>query len=245
MNSQVDMFDYFANLADMDISHTEKVGRYANEKSREKNIFQDIVIKLELKNKESILDIGCGCGTVVFDLIHYISTRPDVHVVLNDSNKVLSQIDNELIIAKNIKFIPGRFSDIKIQKDKKFDAIILYSVIHYISKNEIYNFIDLILERLEYHGLFLIGDIPNINKRKRFNNSQFGKEYNEKKSQNRTSCFISKNYPSMDLSFFNDKLIFNIIKYIRNKDGFNAYLLPQSEKLPFSYIRDDILIEKI
>jgi len=59
MSSQIDMFNYFANLADMDISNTEKVGRYANEKNKEKNIFQDIIIKLELKNKKNILDIIC------------------------------------------------------------------------------------------------------------------------------------------------------------------------------------------
>ena len=241
MNGQVDMFKYFANLAEMNISHTKKVGRYAIEKSKEKNIFQDIVIKLELENKKNILDIGCGCGTVVFDLVHYVKKRKYINVVLNDSNEVLNQIENELSIPKNIKFMPGKFSDIILKKDKMFDAIILYSVIHYISKNEVYNFIDSILGKLEHHGLFLIGDIPNNNKRKRFNNSKFGKKYNE----NKTSCFISKNYPSMDLSFFNDELIFNIIKYVRNKNGFNAYLLPRSEKLPFSHIRDDILIKKL
>ena len=60
MNKKVDMFEFFANLADMDISPTEKVGRYGSMKEKELNIFDDIYEKLNLNDKNIILDIGCG-----------------------------------------------------------------------------------------------------------------------------------------------------------------------------------------
>ena len=72
MDKKIDMFEYFANLSDMDISLTEKVGRYKNMKEKEINIFEDIKEKLSLNDKNNILDIGCGCGAVVHQTINYI-----------------------------------------------------------------------------------------------------------------------------------------------------------------------------
>jgi len=244
MDKKVDMFDYFASIADMDISHTEKVGRYGTMKDKEKNIFDDIIEKLKLDDKDNILDIGCGCGTVVYELIDYIQNNKK-QLVLNDSLQVLEQIQNDVNKKDNIKFIDGRFPSINLDKDIKFDAIILYSVLHYLDKENIFIFLDSILDRLNNQGLFLIGDIPNMDKRDRFSNSTFGKDFNKKWSENKTTCHITESYPSINLDFFDDDLIYKILSYIRKKDNYNAYLLPQSSKMPFGYIRDDILIEKL
>ena len=244
MVKKVDMFEYFANLSDMDISLTEKVGRYKNMKEKEINIFEDIKEKLNLNDKNNILDIGCGCGSVVNTTIDYIQ-KENKQLYLNDSGKVLSQIIKTIDNKSNIKFIEGKFPDLDLEKNIKFDAIILYSIIHYIDKENIFNFLDSILDRLEFGGALLIGDIPNINKKRRFNNSQFGKSFNLQWGKNLKSCYTSDNYPVLDLSHFNDSLIIEIVKYIRAKGTFNAYILPQSSNLPVSYIRDDILVEKV
>ena len=58
-------------------------------------------------------------------------------------------------------------------------------------------------------------------------------------------CYITESYPAMNLNHFNDQLIFEIVKYIRTKKNYNAYILPQSSSLPFGYIRDDILVERL
>ena len=138
-----------------------------------------------------------------------------------------------------------KFQKINLKKERKFDAIILYSVLHYIDKENILDVIDSILHILDEGGLCLIGDIPNMDKRDRFNNSSFGKIFNSEWSKDKAICHITENYPSIDLSFFDDKLVSRILNYVRAKGGFNAYLLPQSSKMPFGYIRDDILIEKL
>jgi len=243
IDKNVDMFKYFANLSDMDISSTEKVGRYESMKEKELNIFEDICEKLNLSNKNIILDIGCGCGTVVHKTVEYIQ-KENKKIYLNDSVKVLSQIIETIDNKLNIHFIAGKFPDVELEKNIKFDAIILYSTIHYIDAENIFNFLDSILDRLESRGSLLIGDIPNINKKRRFNNSKFGKLFNSKWVKNRKPCYISENYPTMDLSHFNDRLILEIVRYIRAKETFNAYILPQPSNLPFGYIRDDILVEK-
>ena len=244
MNSKIDMFDYFANLADMDISPTEKVGRYASMKGQEINIFEDICKKLNLTNKKIILDIGCGCGSVLFNTVEYIQ-KTNKYIYLNDSKKVLDHVATKIDSKLNIQFIAGKFPDIELANNVKFDAIILYSIIHYVDQKNIFNFLDSVLKNLKSKGSLLIGDIPNIDKKERFNNSKFGKSFNSKWEKNRKSCYISDNYPSMNLNHFNDKLILKIVKYIRSKKTFNAYILGQPSNLPFGYIRDDILVEKL
>ena len=42
----------------------------------------------------------------------------------------------------------------------------------------------------------------------------------------------------------NDKFIVKVIKYFRNKNA-NVYVFRQPKIFPFSYTREDILIEKI
>ena len=244
MVKKVDMFEYFANLSDMEVSLTEKGGRYKVMKEKEMNIFEDIKEKLNLYDKNNILDIGCGCGVLVNKTISYIQ-KENKQLYLNDSRKVLSQIIKATENNSNIQFIEGKFPDLDLEKNIKFDAIILYSIIHYIDKENIFTFLDSIIDRLESGGALLIGDIPNINKKKRFNNSQFGKLFNLEWEKNLKSCYTSDNYPVLDLSHFNDSLIIEIVKYIRSKETFNAYILPQSSNLPFSYIRDDILVKKV
>jgi len=242
-NNQLDMFDYFANISEMEISPTEKAGRYKSLEHKENNIFKDIEIKLELKSKQNILDIGCGCG-VLANEISIFANKHNINLTFNDSSKIINQLKENISNTSNIDFIEGRFPDIKLNKKIVFDAIILYSVIHYIRKDKIFFFIDSILSKLDSKGAILIGDIPNLNKKNRFNNSGFGKNFNLEWNKAQNNCFIKGNYPTLDLDHFNDDLILEIVKYARSKDNLNAYILPQSSDLPFGYIRDDILITK-
>lgn len=240
---KIDMFDFFANISDLNISMTEKAGRYKNMKDKEVNIFGEIEQKLNLSNRTNILDIGCGCGILAKRIIDF-AQQENINLSLNDSSNIINHLKEEVLDSKNIKFIKGRFPDILIEKNSIFDAIILYSVIHYVEKDKLLDFIDSALKMLQPGGSLLIGDIPNIDKKNRFNNSTFGKSFNMRWKKNQELCYISHNYPSLDLNYFNDSLIFSIINHIRTKKCFDAYILPQSPNLPFGYIREDILISK-
>jgi len=240
---QFDMFNYFANISGMEISPTEKAGRYKSMEEEESNIFDDIKNKLHLQSKKNILDIGCGCGTLSRRIIDF-ANKENLQLTLNDSSEVINQIKNNIGNFRNINFIEGRFPDIKLRENIMFDAIILYSVIHYIQKDKIFDFIESAVYRLKPKGSILIGDIPNIDKRNRFANSKFGKEFNLEWKKTQKNCFIEQNYPSLNLDHFNDSLIIEIVRYVRSKKNLNAYILPQPSNLPFGYIRDDILISK-
>ena len=68
---KIDMFDFFANISDLNISMTEKAGRYKNMSDKEVNIFGEIEQKLNLSNRTNILDIGCGCGILAKSIIDF------------------------------------------------------------------------------------------------------------------------------------------------------------------------------
>jgi hypothetical protein len=105
----------------------------------------------------------------------------------------------------------------------------------------VFAFIDKACELLSDDGEMLIGDIPNVSKRKRFFSSQSGIECHKK--------FTGRDeLPKVDFMVVEDKkiddaVIFAILQRYRNF-GFDTYLLPQGQKLPIATRREDILITK-
>ena len=59
--------------------------------------------------------------------------------------------------------------------EDKLDAIVCYSVLHYVfAEQPLYEFLDRSLGLLAEGGQFLLGDVPNVSKRKRFFRSANG-----------------------------------------------------------------------
>lgn len=87
----------------------------------------------------------------------------------------------------------------------------------------------------------LLGDIPNISKRKRFFASENGIDFHKK--------FMNTNLPpevkfySIESHEMDDSIIFCILSRARSQ-GFDAYVLPQSDELPMANRREDILIAR-
>lgn len=225
-----------------DLSDIVISGRYEFQKESEKYVIVDIKKKLELSQNDSLLEIGCGTGNLL--------------IPLSADIKKAHGIDNHNAISRLIKRDPtrkidttiGTFQDAHLQN--YFSKILIYSVIHYLSDlDEVIQFIKKALSLLEPNGTVLIGDIPNIDKKKRYLDS---KTYQGNKDE--WNLLVEKfsgvkelaSTVSVDQSLIKigDKEILELIRCIRDH-GFEAFLMPQPLDLPFSYTRDDILIKKI
>ena len=101
------------------------------------------------------------------------------------------------------------------------------------------NFINSLLQILKEGGIALIGDIPNMSKRKRFFSSQTGIEFH-KKFMNTLEEPKADQY-KFEKNKIDDAVINSIIDQARTF-GFDAYIVPQAPSLPMSNRRDDILI---
>lgn len=236
-------FEDFKNLAaNKNLKDFEKVGfEECHRKDKEKNIFSDIVAKLNINcdDGRNIMDIGCGCSKPVKMLAKY-AKKHNHTLYLVDSKQMLDNISDE----KNIVKIPHKFPngyDFNLFANK-MDFVIVYSVLSMIVYYEnIINFIDSCVELLKSGGRLLIGDIQNLSKKKRFLSSQSGIKFHQKWSQ--SSEIPNIKYNVLEKQMIDDSVIFLILQRYRNF-GYETYLLEQSENLPLNNTREDILIVK-
>ncbi len=220
----------------------EKIG--FNEKLRnndiDKHIFEDIINKLDIResNNLKILDLGCGCSNLVYNIIDFCSSnKHEIHLI--DGKNTLDNIKNDYC-QKHIGFFPDSFKDFISSNKEKFDVIIAYSVIQHIYENPKANvniFIDTLLSLLKHEGKLLIGDIPNSSKQNRFINTSNGKKLHKLWN------IQPKKHNSLKEQRIDDAFILGIINRYRNYN-YNTYLLPQPNTLPMNYVREDILIIK-
>ena len=88
----------------------------------------------------------------------------------------------------------------------------------------------------------LIGDIPNITKRKRFFSTEAGIAFH--KNFTKTDTLPELNHLQLEPNNIDDGVLMGIVQRYRNF-GFEAYLLPQPPTLPFHNRREDLVIHKI
>ncbi len=145
-------------------------------KGHEAAIFADILSKLPALRAEGkvVLDVGPGCSELPWMLIEQCRQRRHT-LVLIDSPEMLGRLPDEPFVVK----VPGRFpaeaGRVFADFTGRADAILTYSVLHYVFVEQpLFDFIDRSLELLAEGGQFLIGDIPNVSKRKRFFRSAAG-----------------------------------------------------------------------
>uniref|UniRef100_UPI00404725C3 class I SAM-dependent methyltransferase n=1 Tax=Algoriphagus sp. TaxID=1872435 RepID=UPI00404725C3 len=236
-------FDDFKNRAkDKSLSKWEKIGfPDSYRKDIEKEIFYDVSKKVDLLRENiNILDIGCGCSQLVNFFINN-SKKYNQQLYLVDSEEMLDNID-DCKVSKNVHLVPGYFPKIFLVEEKliSFDVIIAYSVIQYVFlEQSIFNFIHSCLLLLKPGGSLIIGDIPNFSSRERFLKTNDGEKFMSNiNNQESNLKFQHENSERLD-----DSVVISILSRYRNF-GFETYLLPQSNSLPFSNRREDILIIK-
>lgn len=205
-------------------------------------IFSDIVGKLSnlRDHKKTILEIGPGCSGLPKRLIGHSAAHEHV-LVLVDSPEMLAQLPDGAGVTK----VPGSYPQCEQALDAwkgKFDVILCYSVFHYIFVEAgFWKFLDYSLELLADGGQMLIGDIPNVSKRKRFFSSAAGVRFHQ--SFTGTADVPAVDFRSVETNRIDDAVILGVIMRVRAQ-GCDAYWLPQSPALPMANRREDVLIVK-
>lgn len=238
-------YEKFKELAkNTSISMYEKIGfAESYRKNTEEKIFEDILSKvpiIKLETGLNVLDIGSGCS----NLQKYISEfcHKQGHKLYSaDSEEMLALCENKPHVVKVPGLFPKTAGTIK-EKSGGIDVIICYSVFHYIFvDSNVWYFLDCLLNLLNDGGQALIGDIPNISKRKRFFASNNGIKFHQEFMQTNEKPTVKFN--CIETGKIDDSLLMSIVLKCQ-ASGFDAYVLPQPKELPFANRRDDLIIRK-
>lgn len=236
-------FDDFRRMAtDESLSQYEKIG-FPNSyrEGKEEAIFAEITAKLPslLERERLVLDVGPGCSDLPRMLID-LCRRNKHTLVLVDSSEMLSQLPDEPFVRK----VASRFPEEAMLGEYvgKLDVILAYSVLHHVfAEGNVWAFLDRSLELLASGGSLLLGDIPNVSKRKRFFSSEAGIAFHQRFTGTDTMPEVTFNTVERDT--IDDAVVLALLARARS-EGFDAYVVPQGEALPMANRREDVLITK-
>jgi hypothetical protein len=139
----------------------------------------------------------------------------------------------------------GRFPDCPVLLGEwggQVDAIIAYSVLHYVfPEGSVHAFLDRALELLAPGGHMLIGDIPNVSKRRRFFSSAAGREYHRAFTGSDQPPEVS--WGAVEPDKIDDAVLLGMVARARAA-GFDAHLVPQDAALPMANRREDLHVRR-
>ena len=245
-NRQKIAVEQYTNLANSTSDLANCVGREIDGVG--KIIWDDIKLKANIQAGETILDLGCGFGEVSLS-IYNESTDLDLSVVFVDIQPITKKILDNWKAKANISLVSGIFPDVidEIEKERReYDVIVAYSVLHYTDQPK--DFIEKAVSLLAPGGRLFLAVLPNINKRGRFVSPLSGRSF-EANWKNidiselpiyETHIDFQKN-SEVSTPQINDDLILWSLECFRCL-GFDVYVLPQTESLPYCYTREDLLI---
>lgn len=238
-------FRKFSKLAkDSSLSCYQKIGfPDSYRQGKEDHIFRDIMHKLINlhKEKQLVMDIGPGCSGLPLKLIR-LCRKKRHKLVLIDSKEMLDLLPDAACITKIPACYPALPERFFKQHAGSVNTILAYSMIHYVFvESNLFKFLDASLRLLADGGEMLIGDIPNISKRKRLFSSTSGIHAHQRFTSTREIPVVEFN--TIESGKIDDAVIMSLLQRCRNS-GFDAYLLPQADDLPMANRREDILIRK-
>ena len=235
-------FQAFGDLAASDLTNTVKAGRHAFQAEAEEHIAYNIASRLELSKDDNLLDIGCGTGNVTIRLLPYVKS-----ITVVDHPNV---VDALLARPAAMDRIYGHRGDwlrdgVDAVEGKCFHKILIYSVLHYLSfEKEVWSFLESALDLLWTGGKLMVGDIPNIDRKRRFEATTFGAAFSKawaarsNGSDNKHFATIAADENRIE---FDDAMILRLMKELEL--GAKDYIvLPQPSTLPFGHTREDIII---
>jgi hypothetical protein len=164
----------------------------------------------------------------------------DHHLVMIDSQEMLDQLGTQ---EGRVEKIPGKFPfmpEFISGAKEKFDVVLVYSLAHYIFiDGGLFQFLDVATSLLKPGGQLLLGDIPNISKRKRFFSSTTGIEFH-KKFMNTSEPPKLQMYEAEE-NKIDDGVMLSLFQRYRNF-GFETYILPLDANLSLANRREDLMI---
>lgn len=237
-------FEDFRRLAaDKTLSKYERIGfPDSYRQGFESNIFADIQFKLSnlAADNKCIFDIGPGCSDLPKMLIDLCRERHH-KLTLIDNKEMLDLLPNDSFIEKVAALYPN-CPELIAQYRGTVDVIVCYSVLHYVLiDTAFFRFLDTSLSLLAPGGQMLIGDIPNVSKRKRFFASETGARFHQEFMKTDDLPIVEFNQIEHDQ--IDDAVVVSLIQRARAQ-GFDAYVLPQDPSLPMANRREDILITR-
>lgn len=236
-------FDDFRRLAsDETLSPHEKIG-FPDEyrAGKEADILADLTAKAPalLRQNQIVFDIGAGCGVLAHRLIATCRDRGH-ELVLLDSEEMLAQLPDGPGIVKAPGYYPGDHGAVLSEYAGRVDAVLAYSVLHYVFvEGNVFEFVDASLPLLAPGGRMLIGDIPNVSKRKRFFASAQGVRHHQAFTD--TSTMPPVVFNTVEGDRIDDAVVLALVARSRAA-GYDAYVLPQADPLPMANRREDILV---
>jgi SAM-dependent methyltransferase len=208
-------------------------------------ILADIARKLPMLLETEgglVLDVGPGCANLPRMIIDLCAQRRH-RIILADSEEMLAQLpDVEGVTVKVSGAFPAVRQKLSEAAPEGVDALICYSVLHYIyAEGNPFEAIDAAVGLLAPGGRALFGDIPNNAKRRRFFASAAGKAFHRAYTGRDEDPVAGFNAPAPGR--IDDAVLAGLVQRAQLA-GCDAYVLPQPPDLPMANRRDDLLIAR-
>jgi hypothetical protein len=229
---------------DPGLSLHEKVGfPDAYREGKESLILDDIRSKLtRLSLREQVVvDVGAGCGELTRRFMERCQEQAH-RLIQVDSPEMLALLPE----APGVERVPGRFPDdcaeLLDQLRGQAHCVLAYGVLSSVFvESNVFEFVDRALELLAEGGQLLLADLPNLSKRKRFFSSEAGVRFHQQFMD--TSERPDVTFNVLEPGAFDDAVVLAIVSRCRSA-GFDAYVVPQRDGLPFANRREDILVAR-
>jgi SAM-dependent methyltransferase len=217
---------------------------YLVQREPERRILPDVIAKLALRPDDKLLEIGCGPGRLIIPMSFFVRRAVGI-----DHPDVVARLKARFT-APELAVIGANFLDYRPEPGEAYDKILIYSVLTSLADaTEAFAFVDKAVDLLKPAGRLLVGDIANIDRKRRFLATRFGQEFDRRwKEQQRAAGAAPAEAErdrlwQPDASAFDpdDAFVCELVRRARGR-GFDAYCLPQTPDLPYGHTREDVLI---
>ena len=234
-------FEYYGDLTRQALSMTEQAGRYPSQQESERRILLDVWKKLALEPDDTVLDVGCGAGQLALPMSFLVNK------IVGVDHQAVLQLLQERGHFPSLVLCPGNFLDLDFG-DQKFNKILVYSVVQLLTDEaELNQFLRKATSLLSPSGRLLVGDIANVDRKRRFQDSEAGRGFEIEWSRANGSSSsvdasqLTNQEVDEDRIVFTDEVVLRTVQNIRDW-GLDAFVLPQPHDLPWGNTREDILV---